>query len=183
MALTDGLDVLCSDENRRGGIKKLWIAERDTVDTFSLDGAASSYNYDGVTMTIPASDVFFLYEFEDFTGMMSSESNSENGSKVINRSLEFHVPKMTEAHARILQEAFTACRCILVYEDNNSETWVAGFDEILGKKAALICTVDEMTGTGLQDENGYILKFAGIGAELSYPFTGDTTLTPFEQTP
>ena len=181
MAITDGLAVICTDENRRGGLKKLWITERDNVTSFDLDVAAGSYNYDGVTMAV--GEVFYLYEFEDFSGMVSSESTSENGSRIINRSLEFHIPKMTEAHAVRLQEAFTSCRCILVVEDYNGETFVVGYDEILLKQAALICTVDEMSGTGLQDENGYVLKFAGIGAELLYPYTGATTGTPFEQSP
>ena len=181
MALTEGLDVVCTDENRRGGIKKLWVGERDLIDVFTA--GVGVHTYTAVTMFTALTDFFYLYEFEDFTGSMTSEGSAENGSKVINRTLEFHIPKMTSAHAGTLQEAFTTCRCVIVYEDYNGLFFVAGYDEILLKKAGLICTVGEMSGTALQDQNGYTLSFAGVGGELQREFTGTTTGDPFKQTP
>ena len=188
MALSEGLTVACTDENRRGGIKKLWIAERDLVDSFAP--VVGAHEYDNVLMmdgggsgSPSVTDFFYLYEFEDFTGNMTSEGNAENGSKVLNRTLEFHIPKMTKEHAKALQEVFVSCRVIIVYEDFNDLFFVAGYDELLEKKSALIATVSEMTGTALQDQNGYTLSFAGVGGELLREFTGLTTADPFKQTP
>ena len=180
MGLTGGLAVTCADENRRGGIKKLWVADRDQITLFTP--AVAAHEYSAVTVGGTPVSPFFLFQFEDFTGMMSSEGSSENGSKVITRSLEFHIPKMTEPHALAAQQILDNCRVILVFEDYNAQTWVAGYDEVLEHKAALISVADEMTGTGLQDENGYILKFNGVGGEVSRLYTGATDVAPFEQT-
>ena len=43
-------------------------------------------------------------------------------------------------------------------------------------------TVDQVIGAGLQDSNHYVVKGAGISAELFREYTGDTTdATDFQQ--
>ena len=83
MALSGGLDITCADEGRRGGVKKLWIIERDDVTSFT---EGSSHDYSGVTLG--SGKIFRLFEFEDFTASATGESSAENGSKIINRTLK-----------------------------------------------------------------------------------------------
>jgi hypothetical protein len=178
MALTQGLDVACGDERRRGGVKTLWLTERDNVTDFTT---GSDHEYSAVTLTSTAVQ-FYKFEFTDFTGGFGSEGNSENGSDVQEVSGEFKIPKMEKVKAAILQELKTTCKVVAIYEDYNSKFFVAGYDEVLEEKAALLVTINELGGTDLQDENGYTLVLAGKAAELQREFTGDTTdATKFEQ--
>lgn len=178
MALSSGLTVACADENRRGGIKRLWITERDNVTDFTV---GASHDYSAVTLT-GTTVMFYLFEFDDFKGGLTSEGSIENGSNLQDKTLEFSVPKMTKAKAATLQTLFDTCKVIAVIEDFNGLTWVAGYDETLEEKAALRANITENMGTDLQDANGYTLTLTGRSAELTREFTGSTTdATIFEQ--
>jgi len=172
MALSEGLDVACGDERRRGGVKTLWLTERDNVTDFTA--GVTDHEYTAVTLTATTVK-FYKFEFSDFTGGFGSTGNSENGSDVQEVEAEFHVPKMEKVKAAILQELKTTCKVVAVYEDYNSKFFVGGYDEILEEKAGLLVTLDELLGTDLQDENGYVIHLTGKAAELQREFTGDTT--------
>lgn len=178
MTLTAGLVVACSDEKKRGGVKNLWLTERDNVSDFTTGG---DHEYTAVNLT-STTVKFYKFEFTDFTGGFNSVGNSENGSDVQDVEGEFHVPKMEKVKAAILQDLKDTCKVIAIYEDYNNQFFVAGFDETLEEKAALLVTLDELGGTDLQDENGYIIHLVGKAAELQREFTGDTTdAAKFEQ--
>ena len=169
MALSGGLTVSCADSSRRGGVKKLFITDVTNVTSFT-EGA--SHNF---TDVVVASGTFYAYGYEDFTFSVSSEGSKENGSSVINHSVEFTIPKMTKEKAAKLQEVVDLCKAVLVVEDYNDKFFVIGWDLILEDKAGLHMTVDQIIGSGLQDSNHYIVKGAGISAELFREFTGATT--------
>ena len=169
MALSGGLTVSCGDSQRRGGVKKLWITDVTNITSFT-EGA--SHNF---TDVVVASGTFYAYGYEDFTFSVSSEGSKENGSSVINHSVEFTIPKMTKEKAAKLQEVVDLCKAVLVVEDYNDKFFVIGWDLILEGKAGLHMTVDQIIGSGLQDSNHYIVKGAGISAELFREFTGATT--------
>lgn len=172
MALSGGLVVACGDERRRGGVKNLWLTERDNITDFTA--GVTDHEYTAVTLTSTAVQ-FYKFEFTNFTGTFGSEGASENGSDVQNVSGEFHVPKMDKTKATVLQELKTTCKVVAIYEDFNGLFWTAGYDETLEEKAALLVVLNELGGTGLQDENGYSILLTGQAAELQREFTGDTT--------
>lgn len=171
MSLSSGLTIACTDERRRGGVKTLWLTERDNVTDFTAGG---DHEYTDVTLT-GTTVQFYKFEFTDFTGGFGSEGSSENGSDSQEVSGEFHVPKMGKVKAAALQCLKSSCKVIAIYEDYNSKFFVAGFDEILEEKAALEAAINELGGTELQDENGYVILLTGQSAELQREFTGDTT--------
>lgn len=178
MALTTGYSIACSDENRRGGIKTLWITERDNITSFT---AGSDHEYSAVTLDSTAVK-FYKFDFETFTGDFNLEPSSENGSKVQAVSGGFLVPKIEKVKAKILQELFNTCKVVCIAEHYNNKFFVYGFDEFMGSDAALDVTVGSGTGKGLQDPNTYTIEFSGTMAELEREFTGDTTdSTKFEQ--
>lgn len=181
MALTTGINIGCSDENRRGGIKTLWITERDNVDTTSGFTAGTDHDYTAVALTSTAVK-FYKFEFDSFTGDFNTEASAENGSKVLAISGDFKVPKQEKVKAKVLQELFNTCKVIVIAEDFNQKFFVYGYDEFLEHSGAMIVTVSSVTGKGLQDESGYTIAFEGQMAELPREFTGDTTdSTKFEQ--
>ena len=155
MALTGGITVSCADSQRRGGIKRLWITDVTNITSFT---AGSSHEFNAVVV---ASGTFLKYE--------------ENGSSVINHSIEFTIPKMTKEKAANLQEVVDLCKAVIVVEDYNDHYFVIGWDSVLEAKAGLNMTVDQVIGAGLQDSNHYVVKGAGISAELFREYTGDVT--------
>ncbi len=179
MALSGGLDVACADEKRRGGVKELWLTERDNITSFTA--GVTDHEYTAVTLT-GTTVKFYKFEFTDFFGGFNSTGNSENGSDVQETVGEFHVPRMEKVKAAILQTLKDTCKVVAIWEDYNNKFFVAGFDETFEKKAALLVTLDELGGTDVQDENGYVIHLEGKVAELQREFTGDTTdATKFEQ--
>ena len=169
MALTGGITVSCADSQRRGGVKRLWITDVTNITSFST---GSSHDFSAVVV---ASGTFLKYQYEDFTFSVSSEGSKENGSSVINHSVEFTIPKMTKEKAANLQEVVDLCKAVIVVEDYNDHYFVIGWDSVLEDKAGLNMTVDQVIGAGLQDSNHYVVKGAGISAELFREYTGDTT--------
>tara|TARA_Y100000361_G_C10995522_1_gene256498 strand:+ start:33 stop:563 length:531 start_codon:yes stop_codon:yes gene_type:complete len=176
MALSSGLSVSCSDSTRRGGVKKLWITDVTNITSFT---AGSSHEFNAVVV---ASGTFRKYQYEDFSFSVSSEGSKENGSSVINHSIEFTIPKMSKEKAALLQEVVDLCKAVLVIEDYNDHYFVVGWDNILEDKSGLHMTVDQVIGAGLQDSNHYIVKGSGVSAELFREYTGDVTdAADFEQ--
>ena len=176
MALTGGLSVSCGDSQRRGGVKKLWITDVTNITSFT-EGA--SHNF---TDVVVASGTFYKYQYEDFTFSVSSEGSKENGSSVINNSVEFTIPKMSKEKAAKLQEVVNLCKAVLIIEDFNDKFFCVGWDLILEGKAGMNMVVDQVIGAGLQDSNHYVIKGSGISAELFREYTGATTDTgDFEQ--
>lgn len=179
MAISAGLTKACSDERRRGGAKTLWLTERDNITDFTA--GVSDHEYTDVTLT-STTVKFYKFDFTNFSGGGGSEGTSENGSDSQEINLEFHVPKMDKIKSVPLQCLKQSCGVVIIFEDFNSKFFVAGFDEILEEKAALDGLINELIGTELQDENGYVIMFNGKAAELMREFTGDTTdSVKFEQ--
>ena len=173
MALSTGLSIGCTDENRRGGIKTLWITERDNIAAAGFT-AGTDHDYSAVSLTSTAVK-FYKFDFDAFTGDFNAEASAENGSKVLAIAGDFKVPKQEKVKANILQELFNTCKVIAIAEDYNQKFFVYGYDEFLEETAALTVTVGAVTGKALQDENGYTIAFEGQMAELPREFTGDTT--------
>ena len=114
MALTGGLSVSCADSTRRGGVKRLWITDVTNITSFT---SGSSHEFNDVS--VPTS--FYKYQYEDFTFSVSSEGSKENGSSIINHSVEFTIPKMTKEKAAKLQEVVDLCKAVLVVEDKATD--------------------------------------------------------------
>ena len=172
MSITN-ISLACSDKNRRGGMLKLWITEAQNVTSFT---AGSLHDYDSVTLDSTAVK-FQLYEFEKLkqANVFGSEGSKENGSDVQTVTGEVFIPKMEATKALSLQAGKTSCDVIAVWQDSNSQYFVAGYDEILGVDAALTMTVTETSGSALTEYNGYTVTFNGVQAELMREFNGDTT--------
>lgn len=178
MALSTGIDIACGDENRRGGVKTLWITERDNVTDFT---AGTDHDYTAVTLTSTAVK-FYKFEFEAFTGDFNYEGSAENGSKVLAISGDFQIPKQEKVKGATIQELFNTCKVVAIYEDYNNKFFTVGYDEVLEETAALSVVVSSATGKALQDGNAYTIAFSGQSAELAREFTGDTTdSAKFEQ--
>ena len=179
MALTTGHNVICCDRNRRGGLKAIHLANTDDITSFTLDATAGSHGYTTVTMSGAA--VFFKWEFDRGTAGFTASATRENGSTMIDISLELYIPKVTGEVNHDLMELVTSCGMTAIVESYADDCatpavtymFVLGWDEIFEETAYMEFTSgEEATGVGLQDANGTAITITTQQGEYPRAFTG-----------
>ena len=167
MTLTAGTLVPC--ESRSGGLVKLFAANRDDVDVFTLSGG----KYTAVAMNGGA--VFFEFEFEQDTAERRENGSIENGSSKYIHEIEFFIPKLTTDNRNRLQELMDASPCgvIFIAEDANGLKWVVGYSEKFLKKRALRLQSDaSLSGKTFTDLNGSTIIMLNEDTTKDVEFTG-----------
>ena len=186
MAITSGHNVICCDRNRRGGLKTIFLANTDDITSFTLDATAGSHGYTAVTMVGAAT--FYKWEFDRGTAGFTANATRENGSTLIEVSLEFYIPKVTGEVNHDLMELVTSCGITSVvetYADDCADPavtykFVLGYDQIFEETAYMEFTSgEESTGVGLQDANGTAIVITTQQGEYPRAFTGDIAAAPF----
>jgi hypothetical protein len=169
------LDILvdCDSENRRGGIKRIFVSNRENITSFT---AGVLQDYTAVTMD-SSTDVFFEVQTDDQGASYNAEGSIENGSSMQEHTLEARVPKLDKTKAFALQQLFTSCKVVVVFETYTStgtynQAFVVGYDELLGTDAALRANVTTTLEESLQGLNAYILTMSGMGGEVAREFVG-----------
>tara|TARA_R110002110_G_scaffold398633_1_gene614213 strand:+ start:207 stop:758 length:552 start_codon:yes stop_codon:yes gene_type:complete len=179
MALTTGHNVICCDRNRRGGLKTIHLANTDDITSFTLDATAGSHGYTAVTMSGAA--VFFKWEFDRGTAGFTASATRENGSTMIDVSLELYIPKVTGEVNHDLMELVTSCGMTAICETYADDCaapavtymFVLGWDEIFEETAYMEFTSgEESTGVALQDANGTAITITTQQGEYPRAFTG-----------
>jgi hypothetical protein len=173
--ITNGHAVACEDKNRRGGIKRIWLIEQDSVDYDSIVFNSTTGMVDEFD-TVASTGFAVEFQFERETAGFNANASRENGSTIVDVELEFYVPKLTaEVNAR-LSELTCSCGVVAIVEsfaDDGAATpstyfFLLGWDQIFGKEAFLEFASGEMgTGVALQDANGTAIKLSGRHGE--YP--------------
>lgn len=171
--LANDILVDCDSENRRGGIKRIFVSNRENITSFT---AGSLQDYTAVTMDA-TSDVFFEIQIDDQGGSIVGESSKENGSSMIDYTVEARIPKLDKTKAFSLQALFTSCKVVAIVETytstgSDNQAFVVGYDEILKADAALNCAVSTTLEAELQGQNAYTLIMNGMSAELNREFVG-----------
>jgi hypothetical protein len=181
MAITTGHNVICCDRNRRGGVKTIWLGNTDEIASFTLDATAGSHGYTAVTMVTPGTDLFYKWEFDRGTAAFNANATRENGSTLIEVSLEFYIPKITGVVNHDLMELLTSCGMTAIvetYADNCADPavtykFVLGWDEIFEETAYMEFTSGEQTtGPDLQSANGTAITITTQQGEYPREFTG-----------
>tara|TARA_R110000822_G_scaffold141400_2_gene279244 strand:- start:1896 stop:2450 length:555 start_codon:yes stop_codon:yes gene_type:complete len=184
MAITSGHTVVCCDRNRRGGLKTIYLANTDDISAFTA-GTAGTHSYSAVTMT--ASALFYKWEFDRGTAGFTADATRENGSTLIEVSLEFYIPKVTGVVNHDLMELVTSCGITAICETYADDCvvpvaatymFVLGWDEIFEETAYMEFTSGaETTGMALQDANGTAVTITTQQGEYPREFTGTVPLT------
>jgi|GEM_PF-3366952 len=164
--ITKGHEVLCGDLNRRGGLNRIWLMETDSV-------TYSAFTLTSGLLTNMESSAMYEFQFERETAGFSANATRENGSTLVDVELEFYVPKLTSEVNTRLNELTCSCGIVAIVEtfaDDGTDPYyfVLGWDSVFTKNAYLEFASGEMsTGTGLQDQNGTLVKLSGKQAK--YP--------------
>jgi len=172
--LSNDILVTCTDENRRGGIKRIFVSNRENITSFT---AGALQDYTAVTMDA-TSDVFFEIQIDDEGASYVAEGSRENGSSMQEHTVEARIPKLDKTKALALQELFTSCRVTAVIETYIStgtynQAFIVGWDEILLSDAALNANVTTTLEAELQGQNAYTLTMVGKSGELAREYVGD----------
>lgn len=179
MSITTGHNVECCDRNRRGGLKSIYLGNTDDITSFTLDATAGTHGYTAVVMAGAA--VFFKWEFDRGSAGFTASATRENGSTMIEVSLEFYIPKVTGVVNHDLMELVTSCGITAIvetYADNClspavTYKFVLGWDEIFEETAYMEFTSgEESTGVGLQDANGTAVVITTQQGEYPREFSG-----------
>lgn len=182
MAITSGHNVVCCDRNRRGGLKCIWLANTDDITSFT-----PTANHEYSTVAMATGTVFYKWEFDRGTAGFSAAATRENGSTLIEVSLEFYIPKVTSEVNKDLMELVTSCgitSIVETYADDCQDPavtykFVLGWDEIFEETAYMEFTSGEQsTGVGLQDANGTAITLTTQMGEYPREFTGTVPVTP-----
>jgi len=179
MAITQGHEVICCDRNRRGGLKNIWLMEKDSL-TGAPVYAAATNEYS----SFPTASAY-QFDFDRGTGGFNANASRENGSTIITVELIFYVPKVTPAVNLVLDELAQSCGLFAVAETYADDCapgapatykFVLGYDEIFQDNAYLdFTTGEETTGLALQDANGTNVTLTGEQAE--YPIGLSAAMT------
>ncbi len=180
MSLLNGHEVICCDRNRRGGLKRIFLMDKDELTT------APAYNAVSNMYTTFPTVKLFEFQFDRYTGGFDANATRENGSTVVNVQLNFYIPKVTAKANKVLDMLAKTCGLIAVVEtyaddcgtvaDPNATPpvtavaahtyfFVLGYDEIFKGDSYLdFVSGEETTGVALQDANGAQVALAGDAA-------------------
>jgi hypothetical protein len=182
--LSKGHIIGCSDRNRRGGLKAIYLGE---VAGVSSATAAAPHSYSGIGGFTTGQTVALMYkfEFERETAYYTANATRENGSTIVETELGFSVPKVTEEIQARLEELKNRCGLFAIVEtfaddglaSPTTYKFVLGYDEIFSPESFLeFASGEQNSGTGLQDANETVVKLTGFMGEYPREYTGTITL-------
>ena len=178
MALLDsGYTLTCEDESVIGGISRLFLINRDSVESFTPDPTASPndvHAYTAVT-TIGSSAVSDFHEFQFLDNTLNATFENtleENGTNFITMKISGFIPRQEKVKAEKLQKAIKSCKLIAIVQTHQGQSFVYGYDERLKTKAALKAATNGQTGADLKDKNGYDFRLEGRGSDIPRQFVG-----------
>tara|TARA_R110002167_G_scaffold314698_1_gene520288 strand:- start:766 stop:1356 length:591 start_codon:yes stop_codon:yes gene_type:complete len=182
MAVTDGINIECSDIVGAGGIRNILIrtwADLDDVtytNTSTLHGI-SSISHNSSTAT------WFNYEFKQELPSLTVTAARENGSTSYECALSFMMPDMDNGKSAALQQLMDTCMMVIAV-GNNGKSYVLGVSEKYSNEKAKIRSqtyasmtgAEGATGAGINDDNGWTVTLSCKQWEAPRLYTGSLTL-------
>lgn len=152
-----GLALDCKDT---GGIKEVYIADRNNISTLTL--SATTQVITGITMS--GSTKWYRYSMNAQTGNLSSKitNSTENNTSYVESTLNLVFAKMS-ATKRIELESLRLGELAVIVRDNNDVYWYLGYDYAVEMLDATV-----QTGTAFGDLNGYNINLIDRSFKLPY---------------
>jgi len=176
--LTQGYALTCDDNSTIGGVRRLFLVNRDKVDSFLASTADHSYTEVTVDNTADAESQWHHFEFADYSLNATFQNSLEdNGTNFVSYTITGFVPRQEKVKADRLQKAIKSCKLIAIVENNQGEAFVYGYDERLKTSAALRAAANGETGADLADRNGYEFRLEGRGSDIPRQYVGDIVAT------
>lgn len=170
MAITAGYTFTCSTQDCVGGVAKLWVVDKDKVASWT---PGTTGIYSAAVMTNPGVDVFFEFEFQDFTGefRQTSAPNEGNCGYTVTQEIEATFQCQDVLVRNALEELMSSscCGMVAVIELFDGTKWTVGE---LSKRHLKVLSTTGTTGKALADSSNVVLVLQAITTELAHKFTG-----------
>lgn len=166
--IVSALAGLTCTENCSGGVKTIYLANADDIDsvTKDVDGAVTA-------IVMNATKLFYLATFKPRSKEFTENTtyDPDKCSTIVTQTLEGSIACCTQEGRIWLKNALTqnCCGISIIHEETAGCTMIWGLEPELG---AYIVSSDKKTGKQLSDANERILKFeckttvAGLATEF-----------------
>jgi hypothetical protein len=123
--LTQGFALTCDDNSTIGGVRRLFLINRDKVSDFLASSADHSYTEVTVDDTADAASQWHQFEFADYSLNATFENSLEdNGTNFVSYTVTGFIPRQEKDKAHRLQQAIKSCKLIAIVENNQGEAFV-----------------------------------------------------------
>ena len=162
MAITNGININCSDIIGAGGIRNVLIRTWEDGDTVTYANTATTHEISSITDTGGSTATWFNYEFKQELPSLTVTAARENGSTSYECSLSFMMPDMDNAKSAALQQLMDTCMMVIAV-GNNGKSYVLGVSQkyenekkqIRNQTYASMTGAEGATGAGINDDNGW----------------------------
>ena len=141
-----------------GGVKNVYIANKDDVDTITITNDAVS------AITMVNSAKFKKYYQKRGRASVTSSPQFNDAGEYAGEStvLTLNFPRQ-DSTKRLEIAALSVAELVIVYEDNNGNLWLLGYDNGVTRTGG-----DAATGTAATDTNQYAIELTDISNQLPY---------------
>lgn len=158
----------CDDFKAQGGVKRIYIANKSDITSFTKDPGVHAYS----SITFAGTTKFFEYEPYRNTTVLTDEGSTEQGVFAAEVTIESFFRRMEKTKATRMQSLIDACGLIIALELNNGEVVIYGYDEKLKTDSFFDATPSAMVEAEAQSKNGYTLVLHGQMYETARLYTG-----------
>jgi len=182
MATIDcGISISCSDEAHIGGVKRVFVINRDALADTAFNKVSGEHAYDNYTTvgsSATATNRWHEIELYDETGVFTGTGElGDAGNSVISNEITGFIPVMEKVKALCLNKIKDSCKVVALVQTMEGQAFVIGYDETIGKKAALRAQISLESGTAFTDRQGYTITMTGTQFDVPYEYEGSIIVT------
>jgi len=182
MAITNGINIGCSDIVGAGGIRNILIRTWKDNDIVLYANTATTHGISSIKNNTDAAE-WFNYEFKQELPSLTVTAAKENGSTSYECSLSFMMPDMDTAKAAALQSLMDTCMMVIAV-GNNGKAYVLGASQKYSNEKAMIRNqtyasmtgAEGATGAGINDDNGWTVTMGCKQWEAPRLYSGTLSL-------
>jgi len=183
MAITNGINIDCSNLQAAGGIRNILIRTWASGDAITYANTATSHSISSIVDTGGSTATWFNYEFKNELPSLTVTAAKENGSTSYECALSFMMPEMTDDKMAVLQQLMDTCMMVIAV-GNNGKNYVLGVSQKYQNEKAVIRNqtfasmtgAEGISGAAYNDDNGITVTIGCKQYESPRIYTGTLTL-------
>jgi len=183
MAITNGINIGCSDITGAGGIRNVLIRSWAAGDAVVFNNSATLHEITSIQDTGGSTATWYNYEFKKELPSLTVTAAKENGSTSYECSLSFMMPDMDNSKSAVLQQLMDTCMMVMAVA-NNGKRYVLGVSQkyrnekviTRSQTYASMTGAEGASGAALNDDNGWTVTLGCKQYEAPRLFTGTLSL-------
>jgi hypothetical protein len=183
MAITNGINIGCSDLQLSGGIRNILIRTWTVGDIVAYSNTATTHSITSIKASGPVNATWYVYEFKNELPSLTVTAAKENGSTSYECSLSFMMPDMDNNKSAILQQLMDTCMMVIAV-GNNGKAYVLGVSQkyenekviTRNQTYASMTGAEGTSGAAYNDDNGWTVTMGCKQWEAPRLYTGTVGL-------